>query len=159
VAYIYNDNLFKNSKNEVFTQEYMTNNGKFNPLTKEWHINSNTVEVMTECNDILYKQGQVIRCNYDQIFFENSSLILCNAIAEDFDYLGLESGFDDEDEDDNDILEIFQYYIVDSNTAEFLKEHTNEHIFYHNRLDIYILGVTHFGTSWDYVGMEFKTRI
>ena len=46
--------------------------------------------------------------------------------------------------------EIFQYYIVDDNGASILEE-ANEIVFYNEEFDIYIWGVTHWGTSWDYV--------
>ena len=46
--------------------------------------------------------------------------------------------------------EIFQYYIVDDNGAQILKEF-NEIVFYNSELDMYLWGVTHYGTSWDYV--------
>ena len=45
--------------------------------------------------------------------------------------------------------EIFQWYIVQD--PDFLIEHTDELIFYDTELDLYIWGITHFGTSWDYV--------
>ena len=47
--------------------------------------------------------------------------------------------------------EIFQYYIIDDNGADILKRETNEILFYNDELDMYIWGVTHWGTSWDYV--------
>ena len=47
--------------------------------------------------------------------------------------------------------EIFQYYIVSDAGAELLKEYTNEILFYNEDLDLYLWGVTHYGTSWDYV--------
>ena len=46
--------------------------------------------------------------------------------------------------------EIYQYYIVSDNGAEILKRF-NEIVFYNERLDMYVWGVTHWGTSWDYV--------
>lgn len=46
--------------------------------------------------------------------------------------------------------EIFQYYIVSDNGAEILQE-CNEIVFYNDELDLYIWGVTHYGTSWSYV--------
>lgn len=50
-------------------------------------------------------------------------------------------------------LEIFQYYITDCNDydVEQLRDLNNELIVYSNTLDCYILCVTHWGTSWDYV--------
>lgn len=52
----------------------------------------------------------------------------------------------------NDIYydEVFQYYIVSDNGAEILKE-ANEIVWYNEELDMYVWGVTHYGTSWDYV--------
>ena len=55
-----------------------------------------------------------------------------------------------QDEQDNPD-EIFQYYIIDSQLAQILKELTNEIIYYIESLDIYVWGITHYGTSWDYV--------
>lgn len=46
--------------------------------------------------------------------------------------------------------EIFQYYIVSDNGAEILKEF-GEIVFYNSELDMYVWGVTHYGTSWSYV--------
>ena len=47
--------------------------------------------------------------------------------------------------------EVFQYYIISDNGAEILKEWTNELVWYNSELDMYVWGVTHWGTSWDYV--------
>ena len=52
-------------------------------------------------------------------------------------------------------IDIFQYYLIDYATADRLMHCTDEIIFYSEELDLYVLGVTHFGTSWDYVDMEF----
>lgn len=46
--------------------------------------------------------------------------------------------------------EVFQWYIVPDSGAEILKE-CNEIVYYHEELDLYLWGVTHWGTSWDYV--------
>lgn len=51
--------------------------------------------------------------------------------------------------------EIFQYYIVSNNGAEILKD-INEIVFYNEELDMYVWGVTHWGTSWDYVLTDIK---
>lgn len=55
--------------------------------------------------------------------------------------------------------EIFQYYIVDDNGADILKEFTNNPLFYNEELDMYIWGVTHCGTGWDYVLTDIKIEI
>lgn len=55
--------------------------------------------------------------------------------------------------------EIFQYYIIDDNLAEILKDWTDEIVYYIDYLDIYVWGVTHYGTSWDYVLTNIKIEI
>lgn len=57
-------------------------------------------------------------------------------------------GFAEEDEDED---EIFQYFIVDTNGANLIEEYTNDPLFYNENLDLYVWGVTHWGTGWDYV--------
>jgi hypothetical protein len=54
--------------------------------------------------------------------------------------------------------EIYQYYIVSDNGAEILKE-INEIVFYNEELDMYVWGVTHFGTSWSYVLTDIKCNV
>lgn len=51
--------------------------------------------------------------------------------------------------------EIFQYYIVDDNGAEILQE-ADEIVYYNEELDMYLWGVTHYGTGWDYVLTNIK---
>lgn len=45
--------------------------------------------------------------------------------------------------------EIFQFYIISA--PDFLLEHTDEVVFQDPELDLYVWGITHFGTAWDYV--------
>lgn len=51
--------------------------------------------------------------------------------------------------------EIFQWFIVDSRGADILEE-AGEIVYYNSELDMYIWGVTHWGTSWDYVLTNIK---
>lgn len=46
--------------------------------------------------------------------------------------------------------DIYQYFIISENGVEVLEE-ANEIIFYNEELDLYVWGVTHWGTSWDYI--------
>ena len=54
------------------------------------------------------------------------------------------------DEETDTYAEIFQNYIVDEAGAEILQE-AGEIVYYNEALDMYIWGVTHYGTAWDYV--------
>lgn len=51
--------------------------------------------------------------------------------------------------------EVFQYYIIDDNGARICEEF-NEIVFYNEELDLYLWGVTHWGTAWDYVLTDIK---
>lgn len=62
------------------------------------------------------------------------------------------------DEEDT-YYEIFQYYIISDNGAEILKEFTDDPIFYIEDFDIYVWGVTHYGTSWDYVLTDVRLEL
>ena len=54
--------------------------------------------------------------------------------------------------DDGYPIEIYQFFAIDSNGVEIIKDFApSEIVFYFNELDLYIWGVTHFGTAWDYV--------
>jgi len=66
----------------------------------------------------------------------------------------LESG--QEENEDGDYLEVYQYYIITDSGASFLDEYTDELVYYHEELDMYLWGITHFGTSWDYVLTDIK---
>ena len=69
----------------------------------------------------------------------------------------LESGYD-YDEETESYEDIFQYYIVSDNGAEILKE-AGEIVYYNEQLDMYLWGVTHYGTSWDYVLTDIKIEL
>lgn len=55
-----------------------------------------------------------------------------------------------ENEQDNE-LEVFQWFIIDNWGARLLQRETNEIVYYNETLDMYLWGVTHYGTSWDCV--------
>jgi len=60
------------------------------------------------------------------------------------------------DEETDSYAEIFRYYIVSERGAELIQEYTDDILFYHEELDIYLWGVTHFGSSWDHVLTDVK---
>lgn len=59
--------------------------------------------------------------------------------------------FDYEEEEIIEEPEVFQWYIVSDSGAQIIQDYTNEILYYHDELDIYLWGVTHCGTGWDYV--------
>lgn len=91
-----------------------------------------------------------------------SDMILCNNFDEADEYFtdNIESGLN-YDEETGEYTEIYQYFIVDfynSCAYDFIKKYCNNEIilFYSEKLNLYILGVDHLGTSWDYVLTDFE---
>lgn len=66
------------------------------------------------------------------------------------------NGFEEDEEGliELDPAEVFQWFIVSDNGAQMIQDYTDEILYYHEELDIYLWGVTHWGTSWDYVLMD-----
>ena len=60
----------------------------------------------------------------------------------------------DYDEENDEYIEVFQWFIVSDNGAQMIQDYTDEILYYHEELDIYLWGVTHWGTSWRYVLMD-----
>lgn len=58
-------------------------------------------------------------------------------------------------EREQDDQEVFQWYIVDDWGARLLQD-INQIVYYNETLDMYLWGVTHYGTSWDYVLTSIK---
>lgn len=100
------------------------------------------------------EEKNALRISWANFFrFYNIDLILCNEIVKNFelDFYSMPESEEDEEEDDyNEFLEIFQYYLINERDLSVV-EQLNEPILYCRELDLYILGVTHWGTGWDYV--------
>lgn len=62
----------------------------------------------------------------------------------------------DELEAEQEPPECFQFFIVDDAGAEIIQEWTDDPLFYCEALDMYVWGVTHWGTSWDYVLTDIR---
>lgn len=52
--------------------------------------------------------------------------------------------------------EIYQDYIITSGGAQYLEDNTDEIVYYNEKLNMYIWGITHYGTGWDYVHTDIK---
>ena len=93
-----------------------------------------------------------------------TDMILCNNITKDYEYFTTEIG-NDYDEETGESADIYQYFIVDCDNwrmqqyQKWLEENEKESdiiLYYDNSLEVYVLGVTHCGTSWDYVPTSIK---
>jgi hypothetical protein len=154
---VYTDRIYKNKAGEYFTGEYLYNHYQIKTEDASKH---GYKDVKLYARDYAeYDReltGKTIRCNYDQIFPAGAQMILCNEIPSAFPELWdyMENG-DVYDEETDEYSEIYQFYIINNMTAERLKESTDEIIFYIEKLDLYVLGVTHWGTAWSHVGADF----
>ena len=100
--------------------------------------NTDEIEELEEKRDELEEQNE----NSPSQILENE----INEINEQIEEL--ESEQDDEPE-------VFQWFIVDDWGARLLQE-IDEIVYYNEKLDMYLWGVTHCGTSWDYVLTNIK---
>lgn len=62
-------------------------------------------------------------------------------------------------DDEDDAQEVYQWFIIDDRGARILQELTDEILYYNDFLDVYVWGVTHYGTSWDYVLTDIKIEM
>lgn len=72
-------------------------------------------------------------------------------------YWELVSGTD-YDEETDEYTDVFQWFIVSDQGAEILQE-IGEIVYYNDALDMYLWGVTHFGTSWDHVLTNVRCNV
>lgn len=81
--------------------------------------------------------------------------ILNNSLIEETRYAGWEL-VNGDDYSGDEYEEIYQYYIISEFGYDFLSDYTDEIVYYNSTLDVYLWGITHFGTSWDYVLTDVK---
>ncbi len=87
----------------------------------------------------------------------NNGLILNNDIMKETFEIGYWEIWNGEDynEEEDYYKDIYQYYIIDECDADRLADDTNELIYYNEKLNLYLLGVTHFGTPWNGVPTDY----
>lgn len=73
-------------------------------------------------------------------------------------YWEMVSGFNNDGEEEDYSEEIYQWYIVSANAVDIL-EMADQIVYYNEALDMYLWGVTHWGTSWDYVLTDIKIEL
>lgn len=109
--------------------------------------------------EVLKKIKEERKSYKSMIEFCCDSLIPNNEIIEKL----LNGGFEfetfcgqDFDEETEVYKDIYQYYLIGEEDAYMLKIYTNEIVYYCEKLDLYLLAVTHFGTAWDYISANWK---
>lgn len=177
IKFVYWDDIYTNGKGRYCTEQYLINN--FYERNDEGAYVSEHGGTYTKVKNAYEElQGKTVRCNYAQLFHNNDSLLLCNEIVnvdeclfdniedgelydyydkdgneitrEEYDELGWENGATEQ------MRDIYQYYLINNSLADMLGRHTDSIIFYSDKLDLYVLGVTHFGTAWSHVAEDFR---
>lgn len=109
-----------------------------------WEQVSGTIDNTDEIEELEEKRDELEEEN------ENSpSQIIENEINE------INEQIEDLENEQNDEPEVFQWFIVNDWGARLLQD-INEIVYYNDTLDMYLWGVTHFGTSWNYVLTSIK---
>lgn len=104
-----------------------------------WEQVSGTIDNSEEIEELEEKRDELEEENEN-----NPSQILENEID------SINEKIEELENEQDEQPEIFQYFIVDDWGGRLLQE-INEIVFYNEKLDMYLWGVTHYGTSWDYV--------
>lgn len=85
-----------------------------------------------------------------------NNLILCNDIYKVDESVLENMRFSTYDEETGEYTEIYQWFLTDCSESDvkYLEETFGLLFTYSERLDLYVLCVDHYGTSWDYVYCE-----
>lgn len=109
-----------------------------------WEQVSGTIDNSDEIEELEEKRDELEEMNES-----SPSQILENEINE------INEQIEELENEQDEGQEVFQWFIVDDWGARLLKE-INEIVYYNDTLGMYVWGVTHYGTSWDYVLTNIK---
>lgn len=82
-------------------------------------------------------------------YFPNNTII---SAVQDWDLFNGE----DYNEETDEYYDVLGFYVISERAAKNLQRYTDEIVYYSPSLDLYLLGVCHYGTSWDYVLTEYE---
>lgn len=102
-----------------------------------------------------YVDYRTLAKSFDAVMCNDITKLFYATVNNEYNEVELVNGCDYDDENDY-YYDIFQYFIIDHNGYDILTELTDEIVYYIPVLDMYIWGVTHLGTSWDYVLTDIK---
>lgn len=109
-----------------------------------WEQVSGIIDNTDEIEELEEKRDELEEEN------ENSpSQILINEINE------INEQIEELENEQDESREVFQWFIVDDWGARLLQD-IKEIVYYNEKLDMYLWGITHCGTSWDYVLTSIK---
>ena len=104
-----------------------------------WEQVSGTIDNSEEIEEMEEKRDEL-----EEVNESSPSQIIENEIY------GINEKITELESEQDDDPEVFQWFIVDDWGARLLQD-INEIVYYNETLDMYLWGVTHYGTSWNYV--------
>ena len=98
---------------------------------------------------------RALAASFDAVLCNDITKLFYCTINDEYNEIEYFNGSDYDEESDS-YEDIFQYYIISQRGANLLADYTDEIVYYLPVIDVYVWGVTHFGTSWDYVLTDIK---
>ena len=102
-----------------------------------------------------YINYRTLASAFDAILCNDITKLFYSTVNGDYNEPELVNGSDYNEEYDE-YEDIYQYFIIDNNGYDILTSCTDEIIYYIPVLDVYVWGVTHFGTPWNGVNTDIK---
>lgn len=102
-----------------------------------------------------YVDYKTLAKSFDAVLCNDITKLFFATVNNKYNEVEVVNGCDYDEENDS-YTDIYQYFIIDNNGYEILKELTDEIVYYVPVLDIYVWGVTHCGTAWNYVLTDIK---
>lgn len=134
--------------NDITKLFYGTINGEYNEAEQVNGIIDNSEEIDAKREQIeTLEETRDNSSDPEQIAYINEQISY------------IENDISELEREQDETREIFQYYIVSDSGARILEEYTDDPVYYLPVLDCYVWGVTHFGTSWDYVLTDCKLEL
>ena len=103
--------------------------------------------------NVLGKKGYL---DYQTLSTKVGDMVLNNDIMKLTGYENWELVHGDYEDEDGEYYEIYQYYIVSDFGYNILERYTDEIVYYNEKLDMYVWGITHYGTAWSHVLTNIK---
>lgn len=105
-----------------------------------------------------YINYRTLATAFDAVLCNDITKVFFTEINGTYQEAELYNGVDYNEEEDY-YYDIYQYYIIDNNGVSILEDNTDEIIYYLPELDIYVWGVTHYGTPWNGVNTDIKINL
>ena len=141
--------------NNIMEQTTAAGLGEWEPINsgEYWEDSDGNIytdyDEITEKIDILEGKQWTLLESYGETYSYN----LPEAAAAEYDEL--QTQIDELNNLDSIYPEVYQWFIISDPGARICEEF-GEILYYNSELDIYLWGVTHWGTSWDYVLTNIK---